>query len=233
MDPKPVTTLIPTDENVPHSLGRAGVWHDPRNRDYRALVVAPPRNDRPNEPWWTRDVYNQDPEPSCVAQMGVGLMRTSPLRHGFDQWGAFDDYDERQQLYLECQHHDPWAGTNYDGTSTDAVFKVLRLRGAISGWRWLFGEKELREWVTWYGPAGVGTIWTWDMFTPDRKGFIHPTGNTAGGHAYRVVQFSAAQDAYRIVNSWGKRWGQNGRAWISRVDMAALLAAQGEAATIA
>ena len=84
----------------------------------------------------------------------------------------------------------------------------------------------------WYGPAVIGTNWHRDMFTPDDRGYITPTGSLAGGHAYRVVQAHPYRNAYRIVNSWGRQWGQAGRAWIHRDHVAYLLAARGEAATI-
>ena len=226
------TELIPVADDNPYPLGRAGVHHDPRNRLFRALAVPPPRALVPNTLWWSRDVYDQGSESSCTAQAAVGLLRTGVhYRRGFTDWSRFDDPDERHRLYRRAQTVDPWEG-DYEGTSTDAPFKILAADGVISAWRWLFGEPELREWLTWYGPAVVGTIWTDGMFTPDRNGYIVPTGVTAGGHAYRLAQYSQRRDAYRVVNSWGRGWGQSGRAWIRSVDMADLLAQQGEAVTV-
>lgn len=70
------------------------------------------------------------------------------------------------------------------------------------------------------------------MFWPDSNGYIHPSGAVAGGHAYEICWASHARQAYRIINSWSTGWGQLGRAWISRADMASLLADDGEAVTI-
>ncbi len=224
------TELIPVDPDNPYPLGRVGVHHDPRNSDYRALVQPPPRTTKPGRAWWTRDVYNQGRESSCAAQAAVGICRTSPLRTGFTDWSLYDEPTERHALYRAAQQVDPWEGV-YEGTSTDAPFKILRDRGHIAAWRWLFGEAELWEYVTWYGPAVVGTVWYQSMFNPDSDGYIEPTGGAAGGHAYRIVQANTRY-GYRIVNSWGRGWGQSGRAWITRDRLGQLLADRGEAATV-
>lgn len=227
------STMIPVAPNLPHPLGRH-VNHDPRNRSFRALVSPPRRAIKPNKTWWTSVVYDQGDSPSCTAQACVGVMNTNPFRPGFavDRL-SYDEPAERLDLYDASKIVDPFPGVDYDGTSTDAPFKVLRNAGAISGWKWLFGEDELREWVTWYGPAVVGTLWLMDMFDPSPlTGMLTVAGEIAGGHAYRIVQHSTSRDAYRIVNSWGRGWGQNGRAWIRTGDLAGLLANDGDAVTI-
>jgi hypothetical protein len=38
---------------------------------------------------------------------------------------------------------------------------------------------------------------------------------TRGGHAMTVVGYDDARQAFRLVNSWGKQWGDRGFAWIS------------------
>lgn len=215
-----------------YPLGRIQ-HHDPLNKEHRALVQPPPRSSVPNVSWYTRDVYDQGSTSSCTAQAATGLLKTSPFRKDFTEWASLDTHEERQALYREAQKVDPWDGEDYEGSSTDSPFKVLRSRGVITGWRWLFGEEEMREFVTWYGPVAVGTNWTYSMFQPDKSGFIVPGSDSAGGHAYRVVQYNAQKKAYRIVNSWGRGWGQYGRAWIRQADMATLLADGGEVVTIA
>lgn len=184
-------------------------------------------------------MFDQGQESSCTAQAAVGLLRTSPFASQFspDRF-KLDEPAERFALYREAQQFDPWEGEEpqYEGSSTDAPFKVLRNRGLIASWRWLFGEAELREWLTWFGPATVGTNWYMGMFDPDPLGVLHLTGAVAGGHAYRIVQYNPKMlgGAYRIVNSWSRMWGQaGGRAWIARADMARLLDDErGEAVTV-
>lgn len=219
---------------LPYKLGRTIIHHDPRNKDFRALVIPPPRSPTPkNLGWYTNTVFDQGDSSRCTTEAAIGLLHTNPYRpqHVPDQ-KLLDEPAERQAFYLSSKELDPWPGTDYDGTSTDAPFKLLRNRGLISAWRWLFGEAEVREYLRWYGPVVVGTLWFWDMFEPNKKGFINVSGNEAGGHAYRIVQYSPIRNAYRIVNSWGPSWGQDGRAWISASDLSSLLNSTGEAVTI-
>jgi hypothetical protein len=226
--------VIPEEDNLPHPLGLAGFGHDPRNFDFRALVRPGPRTTLPNHPWYTSLVLDQGSEPRCTTEAAVGLLETNPnrLQYTPDRF-RFDEPAERQAAYLAWQRFDPWATVQHDGSTIDAPFRGLRELGVISGWRFLFGEAEVREYVTWYGPVAVGTVWRYDMFYPHPDGSLPVTGPVAGGHAYRLVQYSKARHAYRVVNSWGKGWGQNGRAWIRDVDLAALLSADGEAVTVA
>lgn len=226
--------VIPVLPGNPYPLGRYGVFHDPLNAKHRALVTPPPRAAKPYKAWATHVVFDQGSSPRCTCEAAVGLLRTAPFAGSFTEAGLYDAPDERQMLYLEAQQNDPWPGPPpaYDGSSTDAPFKVLRARGSISAWKWLFGEAETREYLTWHGPLVVGTVWHEGMFYPDGQGYLNVTGAVAGGHAYRLVQYNKTRDAYRVVNSWGTSWGQAGRAWLRSADLASLLAQDGDSVTI-
>lgn len=225
--------LIPTESGTPFPLGRSIVWHDPRNRAFAALPQLLDLPDR-NRTWYSPDVFDQLGS-SCTMQSAVGVCRTGPCRKLFaPHWLGFDTEAERHDAYLRSQAFDPWTGAepDYEGTSTDAAFIVLRADGAIKAWKWLFGFHEVKQWVMHFGPVSVGTNWYEGMFHPDASGFIRPTGPVSGGHAWRIVGYSKARHAFRLVNSWGKGWGQNGRAWIHEDDLGRLLAEQGEAVTV-
>lgn len=222
--------LIPANPDNPYKLGRH-VNHDPHNALHRALVAPPPRATTPYKAWYTNVVFDQGNSSSCTTQACIGMLHTSPNTANFTEWKQYDDYAERDALYQTSKDYDPWTGNAYDGTSTDAPFKVLRERGTISAWKWLFGEAEVREWVTWYGPCVVGTEWLNDMFSPV-NGYLKVSGAVAGGHAWRIVQYSNTKQAYRMVNSWGKGWGASGRAWVHQSDLASLLANNGDAIVV-
>lgn len=226
--------VIPTKPNLPYPLGRYGVNHDRRNADHLALVAPPPRSATPYRSWATSVVFDQGDTSRCTCEAAVGLLRTAPFNAKFTEKLAYDEPAERQALYLEAQQNDPWPGPPpaYDGSSTDAPFKVMRARGSITSWKWLMGEAQTREYLTWYGPLVVGVLWYDGMFYPDGQGFLNPTGDVAGGHAFRLVQYSKARDAYRVVNSWGRSWGQAGRAWLRSSVLADLLAQDGDSVTI-
>jgi hypothetical protein len=224
--------LIPTLPSNPHPLGRH-VFHELANGNHRALVSPPPRTNKPGQVWYSNKVYDQL-ESNCTIEAVAGELATAPYNKLFTERKLLDEESERIAFYREAQKFDPpeW-GTPHEGSATSSPYKLLREKGIITGWKWLFGEAELREYVRNYGPATCGTIWENNMFYPDENGFIHLGGAVAGGHEYRIVQASDHIGAYRIVNSWGRGWGINGRAYITYQDMASLLDQDGDAATIA
>lgn len=57
------------------------------------------------------------------------------------------------------------------------------------------------------------------MSRPGPDGFIRSTGASVGGHAYTLIGASRERGAFRILNSWGRSWGERGRAWISGEDL--------------
>ncbi len=227
--------FIPTHPEVPHPLGRSVVHHDPRNRAFRALdrppAVAAPRA------WYVRHVFAQQGS-SCTMQAAAGIAFSSPFRLKLRPvLRAYDTEEERHAGYLRAQAYDPWEGGEpaYEGSSTDAPYKLMREEGLIGGWDWYFGTDELGQGVRRNGPASVGTVWLWSMFKVDSRGFviIDPSSGGAGGHAYEVIWYDPSDDEFVILNSWGRGWGNSGRAKIKGADMRYLLEErQGEACTI-
>lgn len=145
-------------------------------------------------------------------------------------------YDFARGVYWDAQRIDPWPGgaypdasPQYEGTSVLAGVKVLHRHGYIGEYRWCFGEDDLAIVVGYHGPVVVGTNWYEGMYQPDSDGFVRPTGRVGGGHAYLVYAADHDDGFYRIWNSWGKDWGDNGTAKISVPDMARLLDERGEA----
>jgi hypothetical protein len=246
--------ILPVDPSNPFPLGRHH-FHDPRNRQHRALtapaVAAVPARTRQWNTTWLGDQeivpverpisgLARWPKGTCTTYAGVGVCRTQPNTARFVRgpWRFYDTELERILLYLEGQGVDPWDGSElveprYEGSSTDAPFRILRARGHIAGWKWLFGEAELREYVQHYGPAAVGTVWKRNMFYPRPDGSLDVSGEDVGGHAYRIIYYDRRRNRYKKAGSWGRSWGPlGGYAWIDAEDMAALLAADGEAVTV-
>lgn len=223
---------VPAHPGNPYPLGRF-VWHDPQNKLHRALPLGATPLPDVSRFWTSPDVYDQQSD-NCTIESAVGLCRSGAYNKFFKpSWTKFDTEDERIAAYERSKEYDPWPGSDYAGSSTDAPFKLLRAEGAITAWKWLFGPLEVKEWVMRHGPVGIGTNWYDSMFSPVR-GFlmITPSSQVVGGHAYRVVGYNAKRREFRMVNSWGRNWGQYGRAWLTEDTLARLLAEQGEAVTL-
>jgi hypothetical protein len=206
---------------------------DLKDHDYLAKRLLPRKlSDRKTRTWWDRTPWDQGNTSQCVAFSSLKYLEAGPTRN------VQADPEDCPLFYKACQQNDEWDGEDYDGTSVRAAFKVLKDRGFISEYNWAFDVQTCVEWMLEVGPMVFGTIWTYDMDTPDSKGFIHVTGDIAGGHAYLGIGVNktkvcpdGSKGAFRLLNSWGPSWGDKGRAWVSFKDMAILLAEYGEACT--
>ena len=133
-----------------------------------------------------------------------------------------------QTIYKEAQKVDEWVGEKYDGTSVRGAAKYLKLTNKISSYLWTYDVNVLINTVLTKGPVVVGTNWYYNMFFPNKLGIISATGKLAGGHAYLINGVDTVKKQFRIKNSWGRRWGQLGHAYISFDDMKKLISQNGE-----
>lgn len=124
------------------------------------------------------------------------------------------------EIYRRAQEVDEWAGgePDYYGTSVRAGCKVLQAEGYIESYHWAFTMDQLLEHILERGPLLFGTVWHMGMFMPDEKGWIEPTGDIVGGHAW--IGWHCNRDTKTPfgtkgvisgMNSWGLNWGLKGR----------------------
>lgn len=153
---------------------------------------------------------DQDTTSECVLHavwariLGAPYMRASDVSR-----------EAMRRRYLRAQELDEWPGNAYDGTSGRAGARVAVEEGYADGYAWSFDEPTDRGWVRTEGPLCIGVPMFTGMMDPDRRGRINPTGSFEGWHEMLVRWYYPDEDAYLILNSWGRSWGGRfrGRFW--------------------
>jgi hypothetical protein len=194
---------------------------DRRSRAYPVTAIITAKKPR-SYTWRTGPTLDQGNRGSCV---GHGIVHELAARPAKAKVGSIDAI----QIYEAAQKIDPWPGENYEGTSVLAGVKVAQGDGWFEEYRWAFGLEDLILGVGRNGPAVVGTNWYSNMSKPDDRGYIHAYGSIIGGHCYLVMAVDVKRKRFKIQNSWGKSWGDNGHAWVSYNSMKKLLKGRGEA----
>lgn len=206
-------------------LGR-NVVHDPRSRGFAAPTPVDPGT------WRTRALRVYDPIPNpnqtlgcctgvskCVAFNTVGSRRT----------GRILTMDDAVVCYSRATRLDPWTGywpPDDTGSSGLAAAKAAQALGWGGAYYWLFGgADDVVGQIMLGNPVSVGTAWYDDMFNPDSRGQVHPTGPLVGGHQWTVRGYDKPSDRL-LGRCW---WGGFRDFWISRADLDSLLDDNGDA----
>lgn len=236
----------------PYSKGLGRVYRqDLRSLNFlvRSQIDAESLRKPRSYTWSIPFTLDQGPDGACV---GFGYSHELAAR---PQSVSGIDYNYAMALYHLIQRFDPWPGGAYpgadpfyEGTSVLSGAQIVRTLGFYSSYYWALDARQIAEGVAYKGPAVLGLDWYEDMFEPDYKGFITPTGRVVGGHcvvahSVRIVyrfrfgfwrqrtwdDVDWDKSYVKIHNSWGPGWGDNGDAKISLRDLDFLMQNWGEA----
>lgn len=218
----PATHELPPERVVipptpPYPLGRRKAKDE---RDRLFLMTVPKRApvSAPDSRIWTaRTVLNQEDVPACVGFSWAGFSLAAPLMFLEHPWTGLS-------LYYAAQDYDEWDGNNYDGSSVRGGAAAMLKNGLITEYQWAWTVDVVKVHILTRGPVVVGTSWYEEMFEPkEHGGYLVPKGGDYGGHAWLVVGYSKTRNAFRMLNSWGRQWGEEGRAWIRYADLGMLI----------
>jgi hypothetical protein len=174
------------------------------------------------KPPWEIDIQlDQGQTNHCVGFGWAGWGDAAPTK------GAYQNADGHA-IYYECKVIDGEPhGENGSTVRSGAI--AMRNRARLAAFAFAQTTAEINTWIDTQGTVVCGTTWTNDMFNPDGEGYVKPTGGTAGGHCYLMIDRLDDQDAYLFQNSWGNNWGASGQFKMKRTDFDSLLADNGEA----
>jgi hypothetical protein len=193
-----------------------------------AAHLPPPTVLPSSRAWRTGPVLDQGATGTCVGHAWRDWLSAAPVMDDPTAGpSAFDIYDAAILV-------DEWADNDADpqrqfGTSVRAAAKVIQGLGYLSSYVWAASAEEARDFVLGKGPVVLGVNWYSEMFTPDASGLIRVAGTLAGGHALLAIGYSTRRGAFRLLNSWGRAWADQGRCWISGEGLGRLIAEDGEA----
>ena len=203
------------------SLGRLPEF-DERSRDYPIRTLLGEAPELSTKIWGINVWLDQGNEGACVGFALAHEIAAEPVV--IDVVASY-----ATMIYHEAQKVDQWPGEDYEGTSVLAGAKVVKRLGWFEEYRWGFSTTDVIESIVNIGPVVLGINWYGGMWDTDANGYIHPTGDLAGGHAIAAIGYDADRDAILLHNSWGPSWGVDGRAWLSTAALSGLLSESGEA----
>lgn len=170
--------------------------------------------------WVRRRWLDQGQQGACTG-FGAGHC----LSCGMKPWPITDE--DAFQFYYWARKFDAWHGEDYEGSSVQGVAEGLKHMGFLDAYWWCETMDEVLHAIAQFGAVEVGTWWKTGMWTPDASGVIRATGGNDGGHAYTIAGADLRRGLAKVDNSWGRRWGTNGSAWLPLEDLENLLFRQG------
>lgn len=203
---------------------------DARSKQYPVRELVKARSPR-SYTWPCTQHLDQGQEGACVGFSIAHELIAKPVAvRGITAKFAIE------KIYWEAQRNDPWEGgaypgakPQYEGTSVLEGIKAAHKLGHITEYRWAFGLDDLVLAVGHCGPAVLGLNWYDGMFDTHVCGYLHVTGELAGGHAILCKGVNVKSRYFVLHNSWGPKWGVRGDAKLSWAEMERLLHEGGEA----
>ena len=206
-----------------YALGRIQSPFDARDYNLADFIpLAVPMTIEKNVYWdFPSESLNQGLEPSCVGYTYAAFGITTPVNTMYTN-------EDGDRFYRMCKEIDGMP--NSEGTTLRAGAKIFKREGRIKSYAFARDINAIKWWLFNRGSVVVGTLWSEEMFYPNRDNIITIGGSIVGGHAYLIREIKDNK-YFGIQNSWGKDWGTNGKAYISIEDFDTLFSYNGEAVT--
>jgi hypothetical protein len=211
-----------TQDFKEYGLGRIQSPFD--KRDYNLANFIPmttPVTIKKDVCWdFPSESLNQGENPFCVGYSIAGFGIASPVNTMYTN-------EDGDRFYFMCKEIDGNPG-GMEGSYIRTGAKVLQKEGRINSYAFAPDIATIKWWVFNKGSVVVGTLWTQEMFVPDKNNIISINGDVIGGHAY-LIRGIRDNKYFRFKNSWGDEWRDMGDSYIKIEDFERLFRYGGEA----
>jgi hypothetical protein len=200
-------------------LGRL-VAHDPRSKDHPAAMASEIKS-----VLWERNVppFDQGEVGSCTGNAAAGCLSTQPFTNKFDQRKALELYSQATRLDRIKGVYPPID----TGSSGLAVMRAAVKLKLIEGYSHAFGIEHALKALQ-LGPGIVGMTWLTGCDNPDPGGFVKYDGEARGGHEVELFMVDMKEKFVGFWNSWGSRFGDGGRFYMTLPDFEHALVMRGD-----
>lgn len=218
-----LTKNMETETIIP-KLGRL-IQFDEKSREYPIRTLLPEARPLRSYTWRCNEYFDQGQEGACVGFSWAHQLAARPS----EVFGLLTN--NAKQIYKKAQTLDQFPGEDYDGTSVLAGVKAAQsmFPSRIESYKWAFTLNEVLQSLCYVGPVVLGIDWHMGMVTPTKNGMVRADGDVIGGHAILAMGIDPKRRLVRLHNSWGKKWGVEGRCLITFDDLERLLKRNGEA----
>lgn len=205
-----------------HSVSGLIFSKDPRDQQFPISEVLTDKPVISSKYWWSDGWWgNQRSTPQCVAYSWVHLLEDGPvIQNQIPNRNV--PIVSPEKFYNECKKIDGIA-KNLAGTTMHAGAKIAKKFGLITEYRWANTVEDVADALLIFGPVIAATYWYTEMNHANRNRQITRSGRNLGGHAYILNGVDVDREVFRLKNSYGKNWGDNGYAEVSFRTFEALL----------
>lgn len=215
-----VGSVVPPSKRVfEFTWGYRRVGKDPRDWLWSNLYGSVPHDlpERATLESFVGPVSDQGRTPHCVCHSLAGLRHYDEVRCS-EKWVQFDP----EPIYKQCKARD--GCPDQDGTTVRDAMKVARKVGLVGddGQRYLIPgyarmetAEEIKHALSLGKTVMLGVeIANEELSALGRDALASPSEIADGGHCMLVVGYDEAHHAFRVRNSWGAGWADNGHFWL-------------------
>jgi tetratricopeptide (TPR) repeat protein len=134
-----------------------------------------------------------------------GLDKGAIITEAFEVWRSKGICHEYSMLYNEYDHK----STPTEQAQSEA--RKYRIQGSFPLWN----LEELKYQLSIGNPLLISVIADQSLWDLRAEPWTKRYGKVNGAHAMLVIGYDDERSAVKVINSWGRSWGENGYGWIS------------------